>query len=425
MAAALRPPSRGSAPVAAASAPAAGVSALAGVPQAPPDPVLGITDAFRRDESPDKLNLGVGAYRTEAGAPYVLEVVRAAEAAMLAANENKEYLPIEGLPAFCVATAQLLLGADAPALAERRVATLQALSGTGALAVAAHFLHEYAPGATVYISDPSWPNHKNIFSLAGVPWATYRYWDPAAAGLDVGGLLADLRAAPAGSVVLLHGCAHNPTGCDPTKAQWAQIADVVEERGHLPFFDVAYQGFATGSLEEDSYAPRYFASRGLELLVAQSYSKNLGLYSERVGALSAVCADAERAGKVLSQFKRFARATWSNPPAHGARIVAAVVSDASMFAAWKKEMEAMSGRIMGVRKALRAALERLDASRDWAFVTTQIGMFSYTGLTPVQVENMTAKWHIYMTKDGRISLAGLSLSKCEYVAQAIVDSLKC
>lgn len=282
-------------------------SRLADVEQAPPDLVLGITEAFKSDPSPDKLNLGVGAYRTEELKPYVLSVVRKAEERMLAANENKEYLAIEGLPAFRAATAELLLGSASPALAAGRVATLQALSGTGSLAVGAQFLAQFMPGATVYISNPTWPNHKNIFALAGVKWETYRYFDPASVGLDFEGMLADIRAAPAGSVILLHGCAHNPTGIDPTKEQWAQIADAVEEKGHFAFFDVAYQGFATGSLDEDAYAPRYFESRGLEFMVAQSYSKNLGLYGERVGALNVVAADAATAGRVLSQLKRLAR----------------------------------------------------------------------------------------------------------------------
>jgi aspartate aminotransferase len=280
---------------------------LSGVEQAPPDLVLGITEAFKADESPDKLNLGVGAYRTEELKPYVLNVVRKAEQRMLEANENKEYLPIEGLAAFRVATVDLLLGSDSPVIQENRVATLQALSGTGSLAVAAQFIHQFMPGKTVYISNPTWPNHKNIFALAGVAWDTYRYFNPETVGLDFEGMMADIEAAPDGSVILLHGCAHNPTGIDPTKEQWSEIATLIEKKGHMAFFDVAYQGFASGSLDEDAYAPRYFASRGLEFMVAQSYSKNLGLYAERVGALNVVTKDSETAGRVLSQLKRLAR----------------------------------------------------------------------------------------------------------------------
>ncbi len=443
---------------------------LESVDQAPPDLVLGITEAFKADTDPNKLNLGVGAYRTEELQPYVLNVVHTAEERMLAANENKEYLPIEGLASFREATVELLLGGDAKAVKENRVATLQALSGTGSLAVAAQFIHQFMPGKTVYISNPSWPNHKNIFALAGVPFDSYRYFDPKNIALDFDGMIEDIGNAPDGSIILLHGCAHNPTGIDPSKEQWGKIADVIERKGHMPFFDVAYQGFASGSLVEDAYAPRYFESRGMEVMVAQSYSKNLGLYAERVGALNIITKDADTTTRVMSQMKRLARAIWSNPPVHGARIVAEVVNNGDLFKEWEGEMELMSGRIKGVRKVLRENLEKLNPEkyviascclcclrclrrlrcsccvdgaprgaclgdcfiahwnrsccRDWSFITSQIGMFTYTGCTPPQVENMTNKWHVYMTKDGRISLAGLSLSKCQWLAEAIDDSVR-
>ena len=422
------------------------------VAQAPPDLVLGISEAFKADTSPDKLNLGVGAYRTEELQPYVLKVVRKAEERILEARENKEYLPIEGLPAFNTATRNLLLGSESAAIKEGRVATLQALSGTGSLTIGAQFIHQYLPGKSVYISNPTWPNHKNIFSLAGVDWKMYRYFDPETVGLDFSGMIEDIKAAPSGSVILLHGCAHNPTGIDPTKEQWKLIADAIEECGHVAFFDVAYQGFATGSLDEDAYAPRYFEQRGLEFLVAQSYSKNLGLYGERVGAINVVTGSKDAATRVLSQLKRLARAIWSSPPTHGARIVAAVVGDEAMFEEWRGEMEMMSGRIIAVRGVLQQYLVELNPDKDWSFVTSQIGMFTvrteklkkfdfvavccwlliflylfllqYTGLSPAQVENMTAKWHIYMTKDGRISLAGLNQAKAGYLAAAIDDSVR-
>ena len=397
---------------------------LENVEQAPPDLVLGITEAFKADTDPNKLNLGVGAYRTEELQPYVLGVVRTAEERMLAANVNKEYLPIEGLASFREATVELLLGRDSKAVKENRVATLQALSGTGSLAVAAQFIHQFMPGKTVYISNPSWPNHKNIFALAGVPHDTYRYFDPKNIALDFDGMVEDISNSPNGSVILLHGCAHNPTGIDPTKEQWAKIADVIEQKGHMPFFDVAYQGFASGSLVEDAFAPRYFESRGMELMVAQSYSKNLGLYAERVGALNIVTRDAATTTRVLSQMKRLARAIWSNPPVHGARIVAEVVNNEDLFKEWEGEMELMSGRIKHVRQVLREKLEALNPEKDWSFITSQIGMFTYTGCTVPQVENMTNKWHVYMTKDGRISLAGLSVAKCQWLAEAIDDSVR-
>jgi aspartate aminotransferase len=276
----------------------------------------------------------------------------------------------------------------------------------------------------VYISDPTWGNHKNIFSDEKVEWKTYRYYDPTTVGLDFAGMVADLQAAPEGSIVILHGCAHNPTGIDPTPAQWGQLAQLCATRRLLPFFDVAYQGFATGDLDADAAAPRLFAAAGLEMLVAQSYSKNLGLYSERVGAINVVLASKDNAAQVLSQLKRCARGNYSNPPGHGARIVATVVGDPLLFGRWKQELQGMAGRITSVRAQLRKALEARDGAKNWGFVTSQIGMFSFTGLSPAQVENMTAKWHIYMTKDGRISLAGLNSASVDRLADAMVDSFK-
>eukprot|EP00892_Ulva_mutabilis_P012093 jgi/Ulvmu1/9256/UM050_0005.1 len=398
-------------------------SKLSGVDMAPPDPILGVSDAFKADDSPDKLNLGVGAYRTDDLQPYVLEVVKKAEKSMIEKGENKEYLPIQGLDAFRKATVELLLG-NSPAVAEGRVACLQSLSGTGSLRVGAAFIKAWLPGKTVYLSNPTWGNHRNIFGDAGLEWKYYRYFDPASIGLDFAGMKEDLEAAPEGSVVVLHGCAHNPTGIDPTKEQWQEISDLCMKKQHIPFFDVAYQGFATGSLEEDAWAPRFFVEQGHEVMVSQSYSKNLGLYGERVGAINVVCNDKETADKSLSQLKRIARAMYSNPPVHGARIVAEVVNEESMFDQWKAEMEMMSGRIMGVRKQLHDELSELYPERDWGFILSQIGMFSFTGMTPEQVGNMTNKWHVYMTKDGRISLAGLSSGKTKYLAEAINDSIR-
>ncbi|KAK8463393.1 hypothetical protein SEVIR_1G359000v4 [Setaria viridis] len=265
------------------------VSRFEGVPMAPPDPILGVSEAFKADKSDLKLNLGVGAYRTEELQPYVLNVVKKAENLMLEKGEYKEYLPIEGLAAFNKATAELLLGADNPVIKQGLVATLQSLSGTGSLRLAAAFIQRYFPEAKVLISSPTWGNHKNIFNDARVPWSEYRYYDPKTVGLDFEGMIADIEAAPEGSFVLLHGCAHNPTGIDPTPEQWEKIADVIQEKKHMPFFDVAYQGFASGSLDEDAFSVRLFVKRGMEVFVAQSYSKNLGLYSERIGAINVVC----------------------------------------------------------------------------------------------------------------------------------------
>ncbi|KAL5558192.1 hypothetical protein UlMin_034403 [Ulmus minor] len=398
-------------------------SRFEGIAMAPPDPILGVSEAFRADTDEKKLNLGVGAYRTEELQPYVLDVVKKAENLMIERGENKEYLPIEGLAAFNKATAELLFGADSPIIKEQKVATVQGLSGTGSLRLAAALIERYFPGAEVLISSPTWGNHKNIFNDARVPWSEYRYYDPKTVGLDFEGMIADIKAAPEGSFVLLHGCAHNPTGIDPTPEQWEKIADIIQEKNHIPFFDVAYQGFASGSLDADASSVRLFAARGMELFVAQSYSKNLGLYAERIGAMNVVCSSADAAARVKSQLKRLARPMYSNPPIHGARIVANVVGDPALFNEWKAEMEMMAGRIKNVRQKLYDSLVAKDKSgKDWSFILKQIGMFSFTGLNKVQSENMTNKWHVYMTKDGRISLAGLSLAKCEYLADAIIDS---
>nr|XP_048331578.1 aspartate aminotransferase P2, mitochondrial isoform X2 [Ziziphus jujuba var. spinosa] len=412
---------------------AVNVSRFEGITMAPPDPILGVSEAFKADNDERKLNLGVGAYRTEELHPYVLNVVKKhfyvlnvvtkAENLMLERGENKEYLPIEGLAAFNKVTAELLFGADSPIIQQQRVATVQGLSGTGSLRLAAALIERYLPGAKVLISSPTWGNHKNIFNDARVPWSEYRYYDPKTVGLDFEGMIADIKAAPEGSFVLLHGCAHNPTGIDPTPEQWEKIADVIQEKNHIPFFDVAYQGFASGSLDADAASVRLFAARGLELLVAQSYSKNLGLYAERIGAINVVCSSSDTAARVKSQLKRIARPMYSNPPIHGARIVANVVGDPALFNEWKAEMELMAGRIKNVRQKLYDSLSAKDKSgKDWSFILKQIGMFSFTGLSKAQSDNMTNKWHVYMTKDGRISLAGLSLAKCEYLADAIVDS---
>ncbi|CAN6918788.1 unnamed protein product [Brassica oleracea] len=366
-------------------------SRFEGITMAPPDPILGVSEAFKADTNELKLNLGVGAYRTEELQPYVLNVVKKAENLMLERGDNKE-----------------------------------GLSGTGSLRLAAALIERYFPGAKVLISAPTWGNHKNIFNDAKVPWSEYRYYDSKTIGLDFEGMIADIKEAPEGSFILLHGCAHNPTGIDPTPEQWVKIADVIQEKNHITFFDVAYQGFASGSLDEDAASVRLFAERGMEFFVAQSYSKNLGLYAERIGAINVVCSSADAATRVKSQLKRIARPMYSNPPVHGARIVANVVGDASMFNEWKAEMEMMAGRIKTVRQKLYDSLVSKDKSgKDWSFIFNQIGMLSFTGLNKAQfvlVNNMTDKWHVYMTKDGRISLAGLSMAKCEYLADAIIDS---
>ncbi|XP_022729064.1 aspartate aminotransferase, cytoplasmic-like isoform X2 [Durio zibethinus] len=367
-------------------------SVFAAIAQAPEDPILGVTVAYNKDPSPIKLNLGVGAYRTEEGKPLVLNVVRKAE--------------------------QFLVN-DHAAIEENRVATAQCLSGTGSLRVGAEFLAKHYHQHTIYIPLPSWGNHLKVFTMAGLSVKTYRYYDPTTRGLNFQGLLEDLGAAPAGAMVLLHACAHNPTGVDPTLEQWEQIRQLIRSKGLLPFFDSAYQGFASGSLDADAQPVRMFVADGGECLVAQSYAKNMGLYGERVGALSIVCKAADVASRVESQLKLVIRPMYSNPPIHGASIAATILKNSDMYDEWKIELKAMADRIISMRKQLFDALSARGTPGDWSHIIKQIGMFTFTGLNSDQVAFMTKEYHIYMTSDGRISMAGLSSKTVPHLADAI------
>ncbi|KAK8682852.1 hypothetical protein V6N13_038934 [Hibiscus sabdariffa] len=395
-------------------------SVFAAIVQAPEDPILGVTVAYNKDQSPVKLNLGVGAYRTEEGKPLVLNVVRKAE--QLLVNDQsrvKEYLPILGLAEFNKLSAKLILGDDSPAIQENRVATAQCLSGTGSLRVGAEFLAKHYHERTIYIPQPSWGNHLKVFTMAGLSVKTYSYYDPTTRGLNFQGLLEDLGAAPAGAVVLLHACAHNPTGVDPTVEQWEQIRQLIRSKGLLPFFDSAYQGFASGSLDADAQPVRMFVADGGECFIAQSYAKNMGLYGERVGALSIVCKAADVAGRVESQLKLVIRPMYSNPPIHGASIASTILKNSDMYNEWKIELKAMADRIISMRKQLFDALTAKGTPGDWSHIVKQIGMFTFTGLNSDQVAFMTKEYHIYMTSDGRISMAGLSSSTVPHLADAI------
>ncbi|KAL6985407.1 Aspartate aminotransferase 3, chloroplastic [Sarracenia purpurea var. burkii] len=397
-----------------------GNSVFGHVVQAPEDPILGVTVAYNKDPSPIKLNLGVGAYRTEEGKPLVLNVVRKAE--QLLVNDRsrvKEYLPIVGLADFNKLSAKLIFGADSPAIQENRVATVQGLSGTGSLRVGAEFLGKHYHQRTIYIPQPTWGNHPKIFALGGLSVKTYRYYDPATRGLNFHGLLEDLSSVPLGAVVLLHACAHNPTGVDPTPEQWEQIRKLVRSRALLPFFDSAYQGFASGNLDADAQSVRMFVADGGELLMAQSYAKNMGLYGERVGALSFVCKSADVASRVESQLKLVIRPMYSSPPIHGASIVATILKDRNMFDEWTVELKAMADRIISMRHQLFDALRARGTPGDWSHIIKQIGMFTFTGLNSEQVAFMTKEYHVYMTSDGRISMAGLSSKTVPHLADAI------
>ncbi|KAG9456149.1 hypothetical protein H6P81_000657 [Aristolochia fimbriata] len=397
-----------------------GGSVFANVVQAPEDPILGVTVAYNKDPSPIKLNLGVGAYRTEEGKPLVLNVVRRAEQQLVNDRSRvKEYLPITGLADFNKLSAKLILGSDSPAIQEKRVATVQCLSGTGSLRVGAEFLAKHYHQHTIYIPQPTWGNHPKVFTLAGLTVKYYRYYDPATRGLNFQGLLEDLGSAPSGAIVLLHACAHNPTGVDPTPDQWEQIRQLMRSKALLPFFDSAYQGFASGNLDADAQSIRMFVADGGECLAAQSYAKNMGLYGERVGALSIVCKAADVATRVESQLKLVIRPMYSNPPIHGASIVATILGDRDMYTEWTVELKAMAERIISMRQLLFDALKARGTPGDWSHIIKQIGMFTFTGLNSEQVAFMTREYHIYMTSDGRISMAGLSTRTVPHLADAI------
>lgn len=393
------------------------------VEKLPPDAIFHTKARFKADPDPRKINLGIGAYRTDQGKPYVLQVVRNVEAELLVdPTLNKEYLPIGGDAEF-VAASQYLMFGDCDAVSEGRIAGVQTLSGTGALRILANFLKNNFPGITIYKSSPSWGNHRKIFLKAGLNQGDYRYWDARTRGLDYEGMLEDLRNAPNGSAVLLHACAHNPTGVDPTQEQWQGIMEVMKEKNHLTFFDSAYQGYASGSLDNDAFAVRLFVSNGMEVLLAQSFSKNLGLYGERVGCASVLCASVQTKQAVDTQLRAIVRPMYSNPPKHGCYIAKRVMNNPVRFAEWVQELEGMSGRILEMRSMLREALERKGTPGSWNHITDQIGMFSFTGLTPQQVEYIEKTYHVYMLKSGRISMAGVSSSGVDYIAEAMYQAI--
>jgi len=399
------------------------MSIFAQVQKAPVDSIFGINLAFQADPCEDKLNLGVGAYRTEDGKPWILPTVKLAEQKILSNGMNHEYLPIDGYPDFLKAAQRILFGDDIHLSQSKKICTVQGLSGTGSLRVGAEFLKKVMSNTTVYISDPTWANHKNVFHTAGLPWKEYRYYDKKISGLDWNGMSEDLKAAPNGSIILLHVCAHNPTGCDPTQEQWHSIADILQEKKHFPFFDCAYQGFASGDLDRDAWPIRMFVGRGIEFVCAQSFAKNMGLYGERVGALHVYCNDESMTENVRSQLKIVIRAMYSNPPAHGAFILATIMNDPDLCHEWKNEMKIMSSRINGLRKTLVDELKARNTPGDWNHIITQIGMFCYTGLSGDQVLLLTNKYHIYLTVDGRISMAGLNEKSCSYLAAAMYDAI--
>ncbi|CAG8433836.1 9599_t:CDS:10 [Ambispora gerdemannii] len=396
------------------------------IPLAEPDKIFHLTATYVQDKFPQKVNLGVGAYRDNDGNPWILPVVRKAEQIIINdPNTNHEYLQITGLPTFRTASAKLILGVDSPAIKENRVSTCQSISGTGANHLGFLFLSRfYRKDVPVLISNPTWVNHKDIVRSVGLEFREYAYYNPKTNGLDIDGFLEALNDAPNGSIVLLHACAHNPTGVDPSQEQWCKIADVIGAKNHFPFFDCAYQGFASGDLDKDAWAVRHFVQRGFELLICQSYSKNFGLYGQRAGCLTVVSKNADAAIKIESQLARLQRAEISNPPAYGARIVSLVLNDPQLHAEWVEDLRTMSYRIIEMRKQLYDKLIELRTPGTWNHILEQIGMFSYTGLRTSQVKVLIQKYHIYLTDNGRISMAGLSTKNIDYFAKSLDDVVR-
>lgn len=392
------------------------------VPLAPPDSIFKLTAAYKADTFEKKVNLGVGAYRDDDNKPWVLPVVKKVTQILLNDETlDHEYLPILGLPEFIAAAAKLILGPSSVALTEGRTVSVQTISGTGANHLGALFLsrfYKWNGAPRIYLSNPTWANHHAIFKNVGIEPVEYPYYDPKTIGLNFEGFIDSLRAAPERSAFLLHACAHNPTGVDPTEEQWKVIAQVILEKKHYAFFDCAYQGFASGDLDKDAWAVRYFVELGVPLLVCQSFAKNAGLYGERVGALHIVSANTETATRVKSQLSVLQRSEISNPPSHGARLVSLILNDAGLFEEWKRDIRTMAERIIAMRHELHRLLtQELKTPGNWDHIIKQIGMFSFTGINTEQSKALVEQAHIYLTANGRISMAGLNSHNIRYFAE--------
>jgi len=394
------------------------MSLFSSVELAPRDPILGLNEQFAADTNPNKVNLGVGVYFDENGKLPLLQCVQAAEKALMVTPKPRGYLPIDGIAAYDSGVKQLVFGAGSEPLTSGRVATVQGLGGTGALKIGADFLKHLNPNAKVLISDPSWENHRALFTQAGFDVGTYRYYDAATRQLDFAGMLADLQAAAPGTIVVLHACCHNPTGYDISAAQWDQVVAAVKARGLTPFLDMAYQGFAEG-IAEDGAAIGKFVAAGLTFFVSTSFSKSFSLYGERVGALSVLCASQDEAARVLSQLKIMIRTNYSNPPTHGGSVVAMVLNDPALRAQWEQELAGMRTRIKAMRKKLVEGLKAAGVKQDMGFITTQIGMFSYSGLSKDQMVRLRNEFGVYGTDTGRMCVAALNEHNIDYVCQAI------
>ena len=397
-------------------------SLFAAVEMAPNDPILGVTEAYNADPNPNKVNLGVGVYTDDEGKVPVLDCVRRAEQAMAAKAMARNYLPIDGLKPYDRAVQDVLFGLDSAALKEGRIVTVQALGGTGGLKLGADLLRRVNPDAEIWISDPSWENHRAIFEYAGYRVNTYPYYDPATHGLRFDAMMQALDTLPKGSIVLLHACCHNPTGVDLKEPQWERVIETVNRRGLVPFLDIAYQGFADG-LDADASAVRRFAESCPAVFVSSSFSKSLSLYGERVGALSIVTQEATEVNRVLSQVKRVIRTNYSSPPTHGGQTAAMVLTTPELRTLWEQELGQMRDRIKTMRRQLVEKIRAIRADFDFSFVIEQRGMFSYSGLTREQVRRLREDYSIYTIDSGRICVAALSSRNIDYVAKAVASVL--
>lgn len=390
---------------------------------APRDPILGLNEAFNADTRSTKVNLGVGVYFNDNGKIPLLRAVKEAEAQLQAAAAPRGYLPIEGIATYNQGVQKLLFGADSPLLAAGRVVTAQALGGTGALKIGADFLKRLVPNAQVLISDPSWENHRALFESAGFTVGTYPYYDATSHSVNFTGMLKALNQAPAHTIILLHACCHNPTGVDLSDDQWQQVVETCRARDLIPFLDMAYQGFGE-TIEADGIAVRLFAASDISFLVSSSFSKSFSLYGERVGALSLVTASKDESNRVMSQLKRVIRTNYSNPPTHGGTVVATVLNTPTLRTLWEQELAEMRDRIRAMRSGLVDGLKQRGVARDFSFVAQQRGMFSYSGLTSAQVDQLRDAYGIYAVSTGRICLAAMNSKNLDYVADAIAAILK-
>lgn len=392
------------------------------VEMAAPDPILGLTEAFLKDSNPKKINLGVGVYKSNEGVTPILDCVKQAETKLISTEKTKGYKPIDGDPAYGKAVLELMFGADHEVVTSGRAATAHCPGGTGSLRVAGEYLANVHQGTTIWVSDPTWANHGNVFTAAGLPIKTYPYFDAVTNGLNFDAMLEALKQIPAGDVVLLHGCCHNPTGVDPSTEQWEQIGEVLAANGVTVLLDFAYQGFGLG-LEEDAQGLLALAKPGREMIICSSFSKNFGLYNERTGALTFVGKDADTTTKVMSQAKKLIRANYSNPPAHGGAIVSTILADAELTALWKKELADMRDRINGMRELFVETLKAKGVTRDFEFIKQQLGMFSFSGLNKDQVNTLKTEHGVYIVGSGRISVAGMTPSNMDYLCESIAAVL--